>query len=293
MRTRPLRSAPCAPRARAARRSWSSAFVAPRLAGAPALRRRRARRSRCWPLAVAGRCVGPRSPPSASCGKARRSTSASRSLAVLLVRWAPDARGARDRGLRGRRRRWSCSSLAALAAPPGAPPPSAVLLPGRAVHALFAWQLARQGSSRFLAHFTENQFRYSLGLQIENGHWYAFPYPPAFYMLCWPLVTLCAVCARRSRSRSWRRRSTASRCSSSSGSRGGCGARRVDRARGRGGAGRCCRSSSSACRLAYFPALVGPRRGRARDPRPPRTPARAGSTARRLDPGRASSRSRC
>src|SRR6185295_11625774 len=21
-----------------------------------------------------------------------------------------------------------------------------------------------------------------------NGHWYAFPYPPAFYLLCWPLV---------------------------------------------------------------------------------------------------------
>ena len=57
------------------------------------------------------------------------------------------------------------------------------------VHALFAWQLARRGLVGFLRHFTEDQFRFSLGLQMENGHWYAFPYPPAFYMLCWPLVT--------------------------------------------------------------------------------------------------------
>jgi lipoprotein signal peptidase len=57
------------------------------------------------------------------------------------------------------------------------------------VHALFAWQLARRGLIGFLRHFTEDQFRFSLGLQMENGHWYAFPYPPAFYMLCWPLVT--------------------------------------------------------------------------------------------------------
>jgi hypothetical protein len=58
------------------------------------------------------------------------------------------------------------------------------------VHAQFAWQLARRGLVAFLREFTENQFRYSLGLQMENGHWYAFPYPPAFYALCWPLVTL-------------------------------------------------------------------------------------------------------
>ena len=58
------------------------------------------------------------------------------------------------------------------------------------VHALFAWQLARRGLVGFLRHFTEDQFRFSLGLQNENGHWYAFPYPPAFYILCWPLVTL-------------------------------------------------------------------------------------------------------
>jgi hypothetical protein len=58
------------------------------------------------------------------------------------------------------------------------------------VHALFAWQLARRGLVEFLRHFTENQYRYSLGLQMEHGHWYAFPYPPAFYVLCWPLVAL-------------------------------------------------------------------------------------------------------
>lgn len=58
------------------------------------------------------------------------------------------------------------------------------------VHSLFVRELARQGVVPFLAHFTDNQFRYSLGLQYENGHWYAFPYPPAFYMLCAPLVSV-------------------------------------------------------------------------------------------------------
>jgi len=58
------------------------------------------------------------------------------------------------------------------------------------VHAMFAWQLARRGLVAFLRDFTANQYRFSLGLQMENGHWYAFPYPPAFYILCWPLVAL-------------------------------------------------------------------------------------------------------
>jgi hypothetical protein len=58
------------------------------------------------------------------------------------------------------------------------------------IHALFAWQLARHGLVRFLEDFTANQYRFSLGLQLENGHWYAFPYPPVFYMLCWPLLRL-------------------------------------------------------------------------------------------------------
>jgi hypothetical protein len=56
------------------------------------------------------------------------------------------------------------------------------------VHALFAWQLARRGLAEFLRDFTANQYRYSLGLQFESGHWYAFPYPPAFYLLTWPLT---------------------------------------------------------------------------------------------------------
>lgn len=58
------------------------------------------------------------------------------------------------------------------------------------VHALFAWQLARHGLVRFLQDFTANQYRFSLGLQFENGHWYAFPYPPVFYVLSWPLIRL-------------------------------------------------------------------------------------------------------
>jgi hypothetical protein len=56
------------------------------------------------------------------------------------------------------------------------------------IHAAFAWQLFRRGPIAFLQEFTANQYRFSLGLQNENGHWYAFPYPPAFYALCWPLL---------------------------------------------------------------------------------------------------------
>jgi hypothetical protein len=56
------------------------------------------------------------------------------------------------------------------------------------VHALFAWQLARRGLVEFMRDFTANQYRYSLGLQFESGHWYAFPYPPAFYLMTWPLT---------------------------------------------------------------------------------------------------------
>ncbi len=56
------------------------------------------------------------------------------------------------------------------------------------VHAIFAWRIAHDGLRPFLRDFTANQFQHSLGLQMENGHWYAFPYPPAFYVLCWPLV---------------------------------------------------------------------------------------------------------
>lgn len=58
------------------------------------------------------------------------------------------------------------------------------------VHGLFAWQLARRGLVAFLQEFLANQYRFSLGLQLEKGHWYAFPYPPGFYLLTWPLVRL-------------------------------------------------------------------------------------------------------
>jgi hypothetical protein len=58
------------------------------------------------------------------------------------------------------------------------------------IHAVFARELAKTGLVAFLSDFTENQYRFSLGLQYENGHWYAFPYPPLFYALCWPLLRL-------------------------------------------------------------------------------------------------------
>src|SRR4029079_3239464 len=58
------------------------------------------------------------------------------------------------------------------------------------VHANMAWQLHRRGLVAFLREFTTAQYRFSLGLQFEHGHWYAFPYPPAFYLMCWPLLRL-------------------------------------------------------------------------------------------------------
>lgn len=56
------------------------------------------------------------------------------------------------------------------------------------VHGLFARDLARRGLADSLDRFVENQFRWSLGLQESAGHWYAFPYPPGFYLLSAPLV---------------------------------------------------------------------------------------------------------
>jgi len=58
------------------------------------------------------------------------------------------------------------------------------------IHGLFALILARRGPVAFLSQFIPNQFRYSLGLQEVGGHWYAFPYPPAFYALAAPFVSL-------------------------------------------------------------------------------------------------------
>jgi hypothetical protein len=58
------------------------------------------------------------------------------------------------------------------------------------VHGLFALVLVKSGLTEFLRDFTANQYRYSLGLQMQNGHWYAFPYPPLFYIATWPLTRL-------------------------------------------------------------------------------------------------------
>src|SRR5262249_58944126 len=110
-------------------------------------------------------------------------------VAVLLARW-PRTRRALDIPSTGAAGTLVLLVLAALAAR------LVILLhpqfyyPDVRVHAMFAWQLARHGLIAFLRDFTANQYRFSLGLQMEHGHWYAFPYPPAFYMLCWPLVGL-------------------------------------------------------------------------------------------------------
>ncbi|HEY2942396.1 MAG TPA: hypothetical protein VGN09_08185 [Vicinamibacteria bacterium] len=108
-------------------------------------------------------------------------------LSLGLVRWP------RGRRVLGISRPWAAGGLVLLVLV-GLGLRLAILLPPRfyypdvRVHAQFAWELGRRGLFTFLRRFTENQYRYSLGLQLENGHWYAFPYPPVFYVLCWPLV---------------------------------------------------------------------------------------------------------
>lgn len=62
--------------------------------------------------------------------------------------------------------------------------------PDATIHGAFASVLAEGGPAIFLRDFMANQFRHSLGLQLVNGHWYALPYPPLFYVLCWPLLRL-------------------------------------------------------------------------------------------------------
>jgi hypothetical protein len=118
-------------------------------------------------------------------------------LAVAAVR-APFARrvlrvdGSAEESLKPGRRAWLQGILVALVLAAAAV--RLVLLlhpqfyyPDVRVHAVFARELAKTGLTAFLRDFTANQYRYSLGLQFENGHWYAFPYPPVFYILCWPL----------------------------------------------------------------------------------------------------------
>jgi hypothetical protein len=110
-------------------------------------------------------------------------------LGVLLVRWPAARRALRLEGSRAGAVLVT-ALLVALAI-------RLVLLlhpqfyyPDVRVHANVAWQLHRRGLMNFLREFTVTQYRFSLGLQLENGHWYAFPYPPAFYLLCWPLLKL-------------------------------------------------------------------------------------------------------
>jgi hypothetical protein len=114
-------------------------------------------------------------------------------LALLLVTWARARRllGVEEPGVRAQAGGLVLVVLVAAALRLVLVLHPQFYYPDVKVHALFAWQLARQGLVRFLQEFTANQFRYSLGLQFENGHWYAFPYPPAFYVLTWPLIRLC------------------------------------------------------------------------------------------------------
>jgi hypothetical protein len=56
------------------------------------------------------------------------------------------------------------------------------------VHGVFARELVKLGPAGFMSAFIANQFRFSLGLQFVSGHWYAFPYPPLFYLLTFPLT---------------------------------------------------------------------------------------------------------
>jgi hypothetical protein len=60
--------------------------------------------------------------------------------------------------------------------------------PDVGLHSLVAYQLSKEGLVEFLAHYEEIQYRFSLGLQFQAGHTYAFPYAPGFYILCWPLI---------------------------------------------------------------------------------------------------------
>jgi hypothetical protein len=64
----------------------------------------------------------------------------------------------------------------------------AFFCPDLLVHSQFTWQLVRRGLPAFLNEYIRHQFQFSLGLQNVNGHWYALPYPPLFYLLAAPLV---------------------------------------------------------------------------------------------------------
>jgi hypothetical protein len=163
------------------------AFVGPRLAGAgrglsilhAGVLLSAATLGIWWDLLASDRIVGEGLGPYAS----------SVLLAVVLARWRGSRRALRLEGV-------TAAGAVALLALVAVAVRLWLLLhpqffyPDVHVHGQFAWILARRGLGTFLADFTANQFRYSLGLQFENGHWYAFPYPPVFYLLTWPLTRL-------------------------------------------------------------------------------------------------------
>ena len=258
----------------------AAGLLAPRLAGLPPRRWSRCTR-RSSPSRPSPAWPGTSWPRSGSCAKGARVY-----LAVALValcssragrvtRRALGIAGPRVAGGARRSSSWSPSPSGSCSSciPSSTTPTSASTRcsPG-SWPAAASWPSSRD--------FTANQFRYSLGLQMENGHWYAFPYPPAFYVLCWPLVLLARIPAGGRGLRARRRRQQP----------GGVrrlrhrppAARRGSTAVACAAAARpCCPSSWPASALAYFPALVGHAVDTRRDPVPDLAAARAGSPARR------------
>jgi hypothetical protein len=57
-------------------------------------------------------------------------------------------------------------------------------------HGLVSYVLSKEGLRTFLERYAQTQFRFSLGLQFQSGHWYTFPYAPGLYVLGWPLISL-------------------------------------------------------------------------------------------------------
>ena len=62
--------------------------------------------------------------------------------------------------------------------------------PDMAIHGTVAYVLSKEGLPTFVQRFFETQFRFSLGLQFQAGHTYAFPYAPGLYVLAWPLISV-------------------------------------------------------------------------------------------------------
>ena len=58
------------------------------------------------------------------------------------------------------------------------------------VHAKFVSLIWTEGVSGFLSNYVDNQYRLLLGLEPIGGRWVAFPYPPLFYLVVYPLSRL-------------------------------------------------------------------------------------------------------